>query len=590
MAVTYPFDKAAPIQKMPKDMTDKTTPSNPDQKAPMTRGNAMRHGGHILLESLINLGATQGFGVPGESYLAALDAMYDSGFDFTLCRQEGGAAFMAAAYGKLTGRPGICFVTRGPGATNAAIGVHSAHQDSSPMILFVGQVGTNYLDREAFQEVDYRRVFGGLAKWVTQIDDIDRLPELVARAWSVALSGRQGPVVVALPENMLSAQSDVPACQPGALPQPAPASNDITAIFEALAKANRPVIIAGGGNWDEKGRADLQKFAEKMALPVAASFRCHDVIDNHSLSYCGDAGVGMHPSLSAILQEADVIFAINIRFGEMVTKEWSLFDVPYMKAALLHAHISSDEIGKIYQPDVAIQACPNLLMAELCDKLDDHKGAQQNPHEAWQDHCRNAWLDAIQPPPQNTDVDMAEIITTLDQIVADDAIITHGAGNFAIWPDKFMHFGKRRLLAPQSGAMGYGLPAAIAAGKAAPDKQIICFAGDGDIQMTLSELGTVMQQGLRLVILIFNNGSYGTIRMHQERHYPERVSGTSLANPDFKALASAYGFACDVIADTASFKPAFMKALAADRATILELKLDVEAISPHMTITKLRQG
>ena len=548
-----------------------------------------RHGGHILLETLYNLGARHGFGVPGESYLAALDAMADSAFDFTLCRNEGGAAFMASAYGKLTGQPGICFVTRGPGATNASIGVHTALQDSSPLLLFIGQVGTDMIGREAFQEVDYRAMFAPLAKWVTQIDDVERIPELVSHAWSKALSGRPGPVVISLPENMLSALSDVPAADNVVIPKPAASQEQITAIMDALGQAEKPVIIAGGGGFTDEGRRDLQEFAQALSLPVAAAFRYHDVMDNHSPSFIGDAGVAMTSAMKSALQEADLIVALNIRFGEMVTQEWSLFSVPKMKQKLIHSHLSADEIGKIYQPDIALVACPNISAKQL------HIAASamdaKPSHQKWCTHHHQAYQTQLVPPAQSTTLDLAAVITHIEATAPDDAIITHGAGNFAIWPDKFMRFGTRRLLAPQSGAMGYGLPAAIAAHKACSGmRKIICFAGDGDIQMNLSELGTAMQHGAKPIILIYNNGSYGTIRMHQEKNYPKRISGTELENPDFMKLASAYGFAACRIHETDEFAPAFHKALAADTGTIIELMQDIEAISPRATITSLRQG
>ena len=551
--------------------------------------SAARHGGHILLETLYNLGARHGFGVPGESYLAALDAMADSAFDFTLCRNEGGAAFMASAYGKLTGQPGICFVTRGPGATNASIGVHTALQDSSPLLLFVGQVGTDMIGREAFQEVDYRAMFAPLAKWVTQIDDVERIPELVSHAWSKALSGRPGPVVISLPENMLSALSDVPAANSIVIPKPAASQEQITAIIDAISQAEKPVIIAGGGGFTDEGRRDLQEFAQALSLPVAAAFRYHDVMDNHSPSFIGDAGVAMTSAMKSALQEADLIVAFNIRFGEMVTQEWSLFSVPKMRQKLIHSHLSADEIGKIYQPDLALVACPNILAKQLREAA---SSSNANPsHQKWCAHHHQAYQTQLVPPAQSTALDLAAVITHIEATAPDDAIITHGAGNFAIWPDKFMRFGTRRLLAPQSGAMGYGLPAAIAAHKACSGmRKIICFAGDGDIQMNLSELGTAMQHGAKPIILIYNNGSYGTIRMHQERHYPKRISGTELENPDFMKLASAYGFAACRIHKTDEFAAAFDNALAADTGTIIELMQDIEAISPRATITSLRKG
>ena len=548
-----------------------------------------RHGGHILLESLYNLGARHGFGVPGESYLAALDAMADSDFEFLLCRNEGGAAFMASAYGKLTGTPGICFVTRGPGATNASIGVHTALQDSSPMLLFIGQVGTDMIGREAFQEVDYRAMFGPLAKWVTQIDDIDRMAEIVSQAWSKALSGRPGPVVIALPENMLSSLSESASSQQVVIPKPAASQSQINQIMQAISQADRPVFIAGGGGWDEAGRHNLQSFAEQLSIPVAAAFRYHDVMDNHSTSFIGDAGVAMSDEMKSALQESDLIIALNIRFGEMVTQGWSLFELPKMRQKLVHCHLSADEIGKIYQPDIGVVTCPNEVMRQLVNQ--SLSTTAKPSHQRWCEENHNAYLAQLEPPQQATKLDLASVIRHIEKVTPKDAIITHGAGNFAIWPDKFMRFGSRRLLAPQSGAMGYGLPAAIAAHKACNgSRKIICFAGDGDIQMNLSELGTAMQHGAKPVILIYNNGSYGTIRMHQEKHYPKRISGTELENPDFVTLAKAYGFGAYRIHETAEFASAFDEALKAESGIIIELMQDIEAISPRATITSLRQG
>ncbi|MEL6587698.1 MAG: thiamine pyrophosphate-binding protein, partial [Pseudomonadota bacterium] len=419
----------------------------------------MRHGGKILIECLQNLGARHAFGVPGESYLAALDALHDTGgaLDFTLCRNEGGAAFMAAAYGKLTGTPGICFVTRGPGATNASIGVHTAMQDSSPMILFVGQVGTDMMGREAFQEIDYRAFYGTVAKGVTQVDHIERLPEAISRAWTTALSGRPGPVVVALPEDMLSAQSDVPAItRPVHIARPAPDTRALAEAQQMIAAAERPLIIMGGGSWTKDGSAALQHFAEASDIPVLAGFRYMDLYDNFSPAYAGDAGVGMNPATKELITSADLTVAIGIRFGEMVADGYTLMQVPEPAQHLIHVHSSDRELGKVYAPDIAIHADPNAFAAAL----NPVSGAWSD----WRAEARAGHEASLIAPPQPSAVDMGQVMTHLQSTLPDDTIITNGAGNFAIWPSRFFSYGPRnRLLAPQSGAMGYGLPAAIAA-------------------------------------------------------------------------------------------------------------------------------
>lgn len=546
-------------------------------------------GGQLLVSCLDNLGAKTSFGVPGESYLAVLDALYDADIQFVLCRQEGAASFAAAAWGKLTGQPGICFVTRGPGATNASIGVHTAMQDSSPMILFVGQVGVVHKEREAFQEVDYRAFFGSMAKWATEIDEVDRLPEIIGRAWRIALSGRPGPVVIALPEDMLTALTSAKACQPVSVAEAGVDHSLMGEVAAVLSAAERPLVLAGGGGWTEQGRQDLQAFCERETLAMAAIFRYHDIVDNHSPCYVGDAGVGMAPHIAKAIAEADVILAVNARFGEATTKAWTLLDVPNPKQRIIQTHASDRELGKIYQPEIAFHAGPNQVSSALLDiSLDGAKSAQRKD---WLGSLKSGYESSLHPPPQDSPVDMAAVMSWLQDNLADDVIITNGAGNFALWPNKVFCYGPNQsLLAPQSGAMGYGLPAAIAASLACPERQVVCFAGDGDIQMGLAELGTAVQSGARPVILLLNNGSYGTIRMHQERDYPGRISGTTLVNPDFTAVAMAYGMAGVKVATTEAFADAFAQVAASPTGGIIELDIAVEAITPRTTLTALKAG
>ncbi len=545
-----------------------------------------RHGGQLLVESLVALGATKSFGIPGESYLAVLDALHDTGgrLDFVLCRNEGGAAFAAAAWGKLTGTPGICFVTRGPGATNASIGVHTAMQDSAPMLLFVGQVGTDMREREAFQEVNYRAVFGTMAKWATEIDQVDRIPEILARAWAHATSGRPGPVVIALPEDMLTTLTDTaPLTGPSEIVDPAPDAAAVDKARALLAGADRPVLLMGGCNWTAEGQTALQGFAEASDIPVVAAFRYQDQFDNFSPVYAGEAGVGMPPNVRKLLEEADVILAVNVRFGEMTTGAYEIFDVPCPRQKIVHVHGSDLEIGKIYQPVLGIQAGPNSFARAL--------GPVRGQWGDWTRAARAAYLGSMEAPDQPSPVDMVKVSAYLRDVLPDDVIVTNGAGNFAIWPNKFMTYGpKARLLAPQSGAMGYGLPAAVAAKVACPDRMVVCFAGDGDFQMTCSELGTALQAGAQPIVLIVNNGVYGTIRAHQENHYPARVSGTTMVNPDFVALAKAYGFHAERVETTEAFAAAFERAAASGTGAVLDLNVSAEAITPRRTLSQMREA
>lgn len=549
----------------------------------------MRDGGSLLMDCLIALGANTGFGVPGESYLAVLNAMYDrqDDFRFILARQEGGAAYMAEAWGKLTGEPGICFVTRGPGATNASIGVHTAMQNSTPMILFVGQVGGDMMGREAFQEIDYTAYFGSVAKWVVEIDDATRIPELISRAWTTALSGRPGPVIVSLPETLLTQHVSTMPCKPVTIPEPGISARQLGKVENMLNEAEKPLILIGGSRWQNSGVDALSRFCAINDVPVVAAHRFHDIFDNYHDCYAGDASVGMHNYMKAMLCEADLIMAINIRFGEMTTDAYQLFDIPNMQARLIHSHVSDGELGKIYAADIPLHTGPNCF-SEALASIDLKPNSER---QAWRERARQIYLKSFDITKQDSPVDMAAVMAHMTEILSDDVIVTHGAGNFALWPNRFMKYGsKARLLGPQSGAMGAGVPAAIAAKARYPDRTVLCFAGDGDFQMNGNELGTAMQENIQPIILILNNGTYGTIRMHQEHNYPTRVSGTDLMNPDFVVLASAYGFHAEKISSTDEFGAAFDRAMASPTGAVLELMIGTEAISPHATISSLREN
>ncbi|WP_138472074.1 thiamine pyrophosphate-dependent enzyme [Poseidonocella sp. HB161398] len=548
------------------------------------------NGGRLLVESLVALGARKAFGVPGESYLAVLDALHDTAgvLDYVLCRNEGGAGFMAAAWGKLTGQPGICMVTRGPGATNASIGVHTALQDSAPMILFVGQVGTDMKEREAFQELDYRAVFGTMAKWATEIDRVERIPEILSRAWTMAVSGRPGPVVIALPEDMLTTLTDAaPLKGPVEIAEPHPAPAAMARAREILAEAKRPLIFYGGCNWRGEGTVPMQRFAEASDIPVVSVFRYQDRFDNGSPVFCGEAGVGMAPAVKRLVSEADVILAVNARFGENSTEGYTLLDVPQPKQRIIHVHGDSGELGKVYIPELAIQSGPNAFAAAL-GALAPVAGADP----AWRAEARAAWEAGFDLPDLPSPVDMGQVCAHLRQVLPPDAVITNGAGNFTVWPGKFLQYRPgMRLLAPQSGAMGYGLPAAIAAKVADPGRTVVCFAGDGDFQMNSTELATALQAGAQPIVLILNNGIYGTIRAHQERHYPERVSGTTMEkNPDFVMLARAYGFHAEKVEETADFPAAFARAMECPEGAVLELAISPEALTPRVSLSQMRDA
>ena len=545
-------------------------------------------GGQAVVQTLISLGARAGFGVPGESYLAVLDAFCDApSFRFIGCRNEGGAAFMAEAWAKLTGEVGLCFVTRGPGATNASIGVHTAMQASTPMLLFVGQVGLEHQGREAFQELDYRQVFGPIAKYATEITDLSRTPEIIRRAWSLAISGRPGPVVIALPEDILSQSADMEIpTTPILAPKSAAVAADLEQLAEKLQTAQRPVILAGGGRWDGQDRGALQACANKLNIPVVTGFRYHDLFDNTDPLFVGEAGVGMTSNTKRILTEADVVLAVNLRFGEMTTNAFTLFGGDRGDQWIAQSHRSGDEFHKFVTPDLSMICDPAPLLNGLAARL-ELTGMSHDP--AWAKSARVGFTGAQTAKAQPSPVDMGVVTSTVRAMLPADAIVTNGAGNFAIWPNKFLQFSQQqRLLAPQSGAMGYGLPAAIAAKVAYPERCVLCFAGDGDFQMNCQELGAALQADARPIVLIVNNGSYGTIRMHQERHFPRRVSGTEMINPAFAALARAYGFHAERIERTEEFADAFARALASPTGAVLDLNVASAAITPGMTIADLQ--
>jgi len=553
----------------------------------------MEHtGARILVEALEAQGVTTVFGVPGESYLAVLDALADSPVRFVLCRQEGGAGFMAEAWGKLTGHPGIAFVTRGPGATNAAIGVHTAMQDSSPMILFVGQIETSMREREAFQEIDYRAFFGPIAKWATEVESADRMGEIVARAFHVALSGRPGPVVVALPEDVLAARSPARIHDRAIAPAwPGVDPDRVLAARDLIDAAERPVCLLGGGGWDGAGRggraalAAFQGWAERANLPVVATFRWHDLIDNHSPVFVGDAGFGMAAHVRGVLGESDLILALNTRFGETATDGYTLFDLPTPRQTLIHVHPSDRELGKVYQTPHAVHASPAAFAAALADLPVERAAAR----DAWAAGARESFLATFDLPPQPGTLDMGRVMAHLRETLPGDAIVTNGAGNFAIWPGRqFLYGPGHRLIGAQAGAMGAGIPAAIACKLAEPERLVLCFTGDGDFQMTGQELGTAMQACCLPIVLVLNNATYGTIRMHQERTYPGRVSGTDLVNPDFVMIGRAYGMHAERVDTADQFPEAFTRARASAAGALLELMIDKEALTPGRTLSQIR--
>ncbi len=538
-----------------------------------------RHGGALLVECLAAQGVDRVFCIPGESYLAALDGLYGSGIDVIVARQESGAAMMAEAAGKLTGRPGVAFVTRGPGATNASAGVHIAMQDSSPMVLFVGQVASDQRDREAFQEVDYRAMFGPLAKWVAEIDRADRIPEYISHAFHVAQSGRPGPVVLALPEDMLSGAAEGEAVPAASLPSGKAADEDVSAVVARIAAADRPLMIVGGGGWSADAAEAVGKFAEKMGVPVGASFRCQDYLDNRHPCYVGDVGIGINPALAELVKTTDCLIVLGARLGEMTTSGYTLVTPPVPSQPLIHIHADASELGRVYRPDLAICANSTAFAKQLADAATPRDGG------AWLSDARadyNAWQAPRTTP---GDLRMEQVVSHLAQTLPEDAIVTNGAGNYSAWLHRYYRYrGWRTQLAPTSGSMGYGLPAAVAAKLTHPEREVICLAGDGCFQMTCQEFGTACEFGANVIVLVCDNGVYGTIRMHQERHYPGRPSGTALRNPDFAAWAESYGaFGLRVTQDE-DFPDALAQARASGKPAILHLLTDPRAVTPRTQV------
>jgi len=547
----------------------------------------MRHGGKILADQLVIQGVSTVFTVPGESFLAALDGLYDTDRVQTVtCRQEGGAAMMAEAWGKATGRPGICFVTRGPGAANAMSGLHIAQQDSTPMIMFLGLPALHTEDREAFQEIATSQLFSSFVKWVGIIRDTARIPEHVSRAFHLAQSGRPGPVVLGLPEDMLQHEVDAPDVRPAVIADPQPSATAMANLQDSLIKAKQPLMIVGGPGWSADVRHKIQRFVQRFDLPVATSFRCQDYIDNRLEQYIGHAGVGMEQTLSATIKHADVLMVIGARLGEITTNGYKLVDIPSPQQNLIHVHPSADELGTIYRPELPITASA-YAFATAADTL---RAPAASTWNAWRTKARLNYKESIVPVAVPGAVNYPEIIQMINNSVSGDAVICNGAGNYAAFLHKYyIYRDYRTQLAPTSGSMGYGMPAALAAKLAYPSKTVVAFAGDGCFMMTVQELATAIQHGIAIIVIVVNNGMYGTIRMHQERTYPDRAIGTELVNPDFAALARSFGAHGEVVETTDAFMPAFERALIAGKAALIELKLDPEALTPQQSLSQIRQ-
>ncbi|MFC3208397.1 thiamine pyrophosphate-binding protein [Aquamicrobium soli] len=547
----------------------------------------MKTGGKLIVEALEANGVERIFCVPGESYLAVLDALHDSTIRTIVCRQEGGAAMMADCEGRLTGKPGICFVTRGPGATNASAGVHIARQDSIPMILFIGQIAAHAKHREAFQEVDYKAFYGDIAKWVVEIEDAARVPELVTRAFAVATSGRPGPVVIALPEDMLTDEVEAPTALPFTPVETRPGEAELDQLEKLLSQAKKPFVILGGTRWGEEGFKHIQQVAENWALPVGVSFRRQMLFDHLHPNYAGDVGIGLNPKLAARVKDADLILLVGGRFGEMPSSDYTLMKSPYPNQKLVHVHADANELGRVYRPTLAINASP----AAFVEAFAKRKGPAA---PGWTGETEQAHADYLtwSTPPKTGPgaVHMGPIVEYLEGVLPQDAIICNGAGNFATWMHRFHRFRRYNTqAAPTSGSMGYGLPAGVGAKSVFPDREVIVWAGDGDFLMHGQEFSTAVQYDLPIIVVILNNGIYGTIRMHQEREYPGRVSGTMLRNPDFAAYARAFGGHGETVEKTEDFIPAFERARQSGKPAIIEVKLDPEAITPTRTLTDIRE-
>ncbi|GLP85512.1 thiamine pyrophosphate-binding protein [Tritonibacter mobilis] len=549
----------------------------------------LRSGGRILADQLQILGADTIYCVPGESYLELLDGLHahQETIKVVTCRHESGASNMADAYGKMTGKPGICAVTRGPGATNASNGVHTAFQDSTPMILLIGQVGREMVDREAFQEIDYRRMFGQMAKWVAQIDDAARIPEYMARAWKTALSGRPGPVVLALPEDMLTDEVAVADLRVTPHARTAPAAQDIETLQAMIARAERPMLMVGGPSWSESCAQKALAFAERLGLPVTTSFRSQDYVDNGHDNYVGPVGIAPIPNLRKRLrEEVDLLITVGPRLGEMTTQGYELIDIPHPQMTFVHVHPGAEELGQVYQPDLAIQSDPELFF-DAADAITVPDG----PY-VWSDWVQAQRADylAFQTPTEVPgDVNMGHVVRHMSETLPDDTIYTNGAGNYTVWLHRFhQHRAYRTQLAPTSGSMGYGVPAAVAAKLEHPDRTVVAMAGDGCFMMTSQELATAVQHGADVIYVVVNNGMYGTIRMHQERHHPGKVMATKLVNPDFVAYAASFGITGERVLKTDDFPAALERARSAKGGYMIEIVVDPEALTPNQSLSAVR--
>ena len=550
---------------------------------------AARTGGEILVDQLLVHGADRIFGVPGESYLPILDALHDrrDALQFLACRQEGGAAMMADADGKLTHRPGICMVTRGPGATNASVGIHIAQQDSTPLILFVGQISRAMSEREAFQEIDYRRMYGPLSKWVAQIDDAARIPELVARAFAVATSGRPGPVVLALPEDMLAETAYVDDAKSYRTARAAAGADEMQALSTMLGAAERPLAIVGGGGWDANAVDALRSFAERSGLPVAASFRRQDYFDNNHPLYAGVIGLGMSPKLAQRVRDADLLLVLGARLSEVPTGGYTLLDIPCPQQTLIHVHADPEELGRMYQAELPINADPRAMAAAL-EQLPPVDGSRWS---GWAESANTDYQAHSVPTKTPGELQMGEVMAHLRDTLPANAIVTNGAGNYTAWIHRFYrHRQYGTQLAPTAGSMGYGLPAAVAAKLRHPERTVVAFAGDGCFLMNGQEFATAVQYGANIVCIVVNNAMLGTIRMHQERHYPGRVSGTELVNPDFVTYAQAFGGYGERVERTEDFPAAFERASTSGKPAILELHVDPEALTPGQSLSEIRDA
>jgi acetolactate synthase-1/2/3 large subunit len=543
-----------------------------------------RSAARILVDQLLVHGVDTAYCVPGESYLDVLDAFADTDVRLITTRHEAAAANMAVAYGKLTGRPGICLVTRAPGATHASVGVHTAYQDSTPMILLVGQVPRAHIGRESFQELDYTRMFGEMAKWVTSMDRAAGVPELVAHAFHTAASGRPGPVVIALPEDAQREEADVADAAPYHAVQASPAPEDVDRALGLIERAERPLLIVGGGGWSDQTARDVAAFAEASNVPVAASFRRQDYVDNASPAYAGLLTLGLDPKLAARVRTADVILALGTRLGEVATQDYTLLDPPRPRQTLIHVHADPDELGRVYEADLPIVSGSPQFAAAM-------RPVDGAARAAYVQEARADYLANLRHQQMPGALQMGEVVAYLRERLPADAVLTNGAGNFSVWAHRFYEFHRYGTqLAPTAGAMGFGVPAAVAAKLLYPERVVVCVAGDGDFLMSGQELATASQYGAAIVVLVVNNGMLGTIRMHQERHHPGRPVATDLLNPDFVAYARSFGAFGALVERDEDFAPAFEAALAEGRPALLELRVDPEAISPRATLSQIRDG